>query len=258
VGFLGAISVAFLIECAISWKQMKPRHMILAIMWAAAVLGSVAVYISFAGEGTTDLLQSNTSFVTYIKGFLVYLGGAIVPQHYAEVTVKHFIIGGLAVFVAAMATGVVYLKLKLGKRSYMPLLLMLYAAICGAVIVVSRVPMYGPGTMASSRYSVESIVGLIGMLWAWLLIYPEIKKNAIVRTVLWVGLIGILLLDLHCMVDEFHWGFARRRYQDNLRAVIVEYKKHTDEDLTSSQAEPRHVRDACAFLEKYGFTPFGE
>lgn len=147
VGFLGAISVAFLIECGFSWKQMKPRHMIVVVMWAAAALGSIAVYISFAAEGTTGLLQNGTSLVAYLKGFLVYLGGAIVSQHYAEETVTRFKLGGLAVFVAAMATGVVYLRLMIGKRSYMPLLLMLYAAIFGVVIVVPVVSLVKVETM---------------------------------------------------------------------------------------------------------------
>ena len=258
VAFLGAMSVAFLWACVSGRKKLEKKHIVLALIWAAAVLGCVAVYVSYAGNAATQSVGIGAALFAYVKGFIVYLGCTIVPQSISETDLSAFYIAGTLLLIVGIETVLIYLFYGLQDKSYMPILLMAYAVVNGLIIAVARVPAYGVGGLAASRYTVESLLGIVGMLWAWGIIHSYVEMSRAAKASMWVVAILIAVCTVNCYRVEARIAPYRAAYNAGIREVILNAEAASDEELAICQSEPVYVRETSAFLDTYDLSVFAE
>ena len=256
VGFLGAVSVTILISLLIHRKELRVRLVFPALIWTATVIGSIVYYIQLIGS-ENQTIQGGHPFLDYLRGFLCYLGVSIVPQHIVEErSIQPAVIAGALLLGAAALLLFFCFRRKKSERSLLPLMLGLYALIVGAVITLGRVQYYGAGTMASSRYSTESVLFPVSLLMMSVELYddmkPLLRRSLIALLVCAAGSLGM------CYQEELRMAPYRAAYQKQMREMMLDSENYMDDDLHVFQESPEHVRESIAFFKKYNLSVFSE
>lgn len=254
VAFLGAISGAFLVFCVINRKEIRPKHIPLMAIWGMTVMACLIFYITSMPGGSIPGVHA--SIAEYLKGFMIYIGTAVVPQNLCETTLTPFLIVGIIICAVTVYLLIVYFRKRKDKINYIPLLLIAYAAINGAVIAYGRVNLYGAGTMASSRYTVESIIGLIGVVWLGILCYPMPVKGIVRKVILWACVIAVFVGLAGCYKTEGEIAIYRAAYQDGMKEKMLTINQCTDDELNVFQESPEYTRTMTAFFQKYNLSVF--
>ena len=134
----------------------------------------------------------------------------------------------------------------------------LYGFISGLVIAIGRISTYGVETMLSSRYSVESIVGISGTVMMAASLFPSRKIKFGHKTIAALS-IGLILIGVVCCdVDEMQTAPYRAEYQKSIVSAMVCAEFAEDDELSVCQAEPEYVRDAVRFLKVNKLSIFKE
>ena len=254
---LGAASFAFLLGCLAEGKNLKKTVLIPALIWIITVGGCFAAYMSMMGD--KDITgKAGVPVIDCLKGFFVYLGAGLVPGSLKAESVAGLTAAGVLVLLCALWIFLAYFAAGLYKKTYMPILLFAYSVFNGVMIVLGRVTKYGAGTAASSRYTVESLLGIAGLVWAMGLLYQEknIKKSS--SAVIWIMMAAILAGTGQCCINEFNQRSYSMSYQDHMKTVMLHSDMATDEDFFSFQEKPEYVREAITFLRKNDFSIFNK
>ena len=191
---------------------------------------------------------THTPIFEYLRGFIIYIGASVVPQNLSERTLTPFLIAGIGLIVFACIIVYISIKNKLLPKIYAPLLFVLYSVINGVIIAYGRVGYYGAGTMASSRYTVESIMGLIGLIWISVICYPSIQKLNTRKAILWLGTLTIIISTVFCYRTETEIAIYRAAYQDQMKEQMLNINEATDDALNIFQESPEHVRNMVDFF----------
>ena len=259
VGFVGAISIAGIILMIDHRTKLKAQHSILAAIWALFVVAIILIYMGLMPENSSASLQINGEFIiNIIRGILLYYGAAVIPQQLSETLLWPFYAAGIVLCLASIAITVFYEKMPQRQKSYFPILLSLYGFISALVIAIGRISTYGVETMLSSRYSVESIVGISGTVMMAASLFPSRKIKFGHKTIAALS-IGLILIGVVCCdVDEMQTAPYRAEYQKSIVSAMVCAEFAEDDELSVCQAEPEYVRDAVRFLKVNKLSIFKE
>lgn len=269
VGLLGAISIGGCILIIDQRKQIRCRQCVLGVIWAIGVLGTLAVYLHFtAGSVMASASASASMHLTdVVKGWLIFWGGALVPQNYSEASLTPFYVAGTLFTVISAVLLVLYLRRGLHKKSYFPIFLLAYGGVLALTLIVGRSTTYGLAGMASSRYCVESCMGLSGALFmlSGLVLHSEQRR--------WSGVLAgaavcaVILSAALCFRVELEIAPYRRIYQENISVSMQTIDLLDSDAFAAFQAPEEDVRNAVAFLRDNNLSifrdaeakhPFGE
>lgn len=244
--YLGSISLTLLIFCIINRKEIKLVHIPLMLIWAMTVGACFLFYLKSMSGGMP--MGTNMPLLQYIRGFVIYIGAAVIPQYHSETTLTPFVIAGICLIAFACLIFCVLIRTKRLSKAYIALMLILYCIINGIVIAYGRVGYYGAGTMASSRYTVESILGLTGLIWAAVICFPNAKKENFIKAILYAGMAAIIVSSAYCYKIEADIAIYRAEYQEQMKEQMLRIDEATDEELTIFQENPEYVRTMVDFF----------
>ena len=256
VAFLGSLSAVFLHFSILNRKRMSLQHIPIMMIWLFTVIGCFAAYIRSVTGGI--IISATAHFKDYVQGIIIYLGTAIFPQHWSESTLIPFEIVGMIYFALCIYIFYRYLHTKAYEDSYMPLMLFLYSIINGFVISYGRVPYFGISVMSSSRYTIESILGVVGLLWAGIQVYPTAPKQNVKKGLFWIILLVISICNGMCYGTEIALADSRAAYQASMRDLMFRVNSVSDMDLEIFQEDPVYVREMIAFFQQYHLSVFDE
>lgn len=259
VGHLVAIGLAILwgLWCK---RRALVRFLAPAFLWfVLSLAGAIVYYILFRARADaavpTGVLQQ---IFPVLQGIVCFWGSMVVHQ-----TVSDFlglgIVTAVGLLLLAFTVWVTFYYIRLHKdgKSLFPLICVLYAFLTGAVIAVGRVGSYGVGTMTSSRYVVESAIGLVGLIF---MAYDVLTKKDFSLQVkrLFCGVMVFSLVWLSAStVMELCTMPSRRAYSERLREKMLIIDALDDDALGEFQANsPDDVRYCVEFFKENGLSIF--
>ncbi|MBE6567227.1 MAG: hypothetical protein E7657_01065 [Ruminococcaceae bacterium] len=259
VGHLVAIGLAILwgLWCK---RRALVRFLAPAFLWfVLSLAGAVVYYILFRARAEaavpTGVLQQIFSI---LQGIVCFWGSMAVHQ-----TVSDFlglgIVTAVGLLLLAFTVWVTFYYIRLHKdgKNLFPLICVLYAFLTGAVIAVGRVGSYGVATMTSSRYVVESAIGLVGLIFMAYDVLTQTDFSLQVKR-LFCGVMVFSLVWLSAStVMELCTMPSRRAYSECLREKMLIIDALDDDALGEFQANsPDDVRYCVEFFKENGLSIF--
>ena len=127
---------------------------------------------------------------------------------------------GAGVICIYAVCGLIYLRLRMWKASYLPAFLLAFSALFVLSTLIVRLPSTGLGTSEAPRYALYSQMGLIGCLWIlfhWLASRGDApaRPRRLLTPALCFGMAAII----YCMGLIAIWDFYPHMLNNNVRAV---------------------------------------
>lgn len=225
--------------------------------------GNVATYTS-TSERLMGIINIFTKdFVNAVKFGLLYFAGSFVSiTIFAERTplIISMLIGAIVVLFYALGI-FLFIKIKLYKKTIYPILLILYNFLMMAMIMLARLS-FGYQYAMSSRYTTDSVLGLIGLLWIFIY-YIESKRKItkkkseqIIVALSYTIMITILLSQATIYLEEWRMGPYRKHNFQYLQQIALNIDNYSDDQLAPFQANAKQVRIAVAIMKEYQLSVF--
>lgn len=210
--------------------------------------------VEYSGTGSSvDLKQ----FVYYlVVGSIVMLGVCLLGT---SATTSAAFATGLFITAIALVLLVLYFKHKCYEKTSMPVFFYAYTAGSLGIICLGRGSLYGFGYCFYSRYTCESNVLLLGVVWIAAMLLSEkvcrkdeSKKHSLGMRVGVLISTGVILCGIVC-ADIVEWKQApyRKDYYDNLIQCMLDVDTLSAEDFSVFQAKEEYVRQGIALMKKY-------
>lgn len=259
VGHLVAMGLAIL------WGLWCKRtsllsHLAPVFLWGIfALMGAIVYYIIFSARA--DAAVSPSAFrriLPILQGIVCFWGSMLVHQTVSDFTGLAIVTAvGILLLVFALWVTFYYIRLHKDGKNLFPLMCVLYAFLTGIVIAVGRVGDYGVATMTSSRYVVESSVGLVGLAFMTYDVLARAELSRRLGRLLCISLTVSLLWLSASAVIELATMPSRRAYSNRLREKMQTIETLDDSALAEFQANsPDDVRYCVAFFKKNGLSIF--
>ena len=193
------------------------------------------------------------------KGILVLLSSSVFHENLANETLglKIYYIVGFILLLIYLAAVLIYLKKKYYKFSYIPVMLICYAFCNMGCMYISRFREFGLNGMVASRYTVDTTLGLIGVIWIFsLLLFEYIqqpKRKFSFKVGLCVSSVAAILLSISLTnMKEQQISVYRCAYFRELVNKMENIEMLPDEELNQYQANsPEMVRNGVQLMKKY-------
>ena len=244
-GFSASICGAILFNTIIN-KKINKSHIIIFVsqIFSVAVCFLTTALPSVMGENSIAL---SVMLKDYFRGFLFMLAATVVPNSVQTTYETCYLIGG---FILIITLGAVYIffKKQIYKRTYLPIILMMYALISIFVIISGRMYTYGFETLGSSRYVVETTLGVMGVMQIyWIDISSEKNANCVTNVICIASITSAILF-----ANNIEWKIApyRKAYNDNIIYYAENIDEATDDELAIFQAPPEDVRELVQFMKE--------
>lgn len=258
VAFIGAVFVTLIFNLIVHGKNVDYKVNICLVF--SLIIGLV-VYLRDIKSAISEIEISVTSLIlNFPKAFLVLLGSSIFHENLAKESLgmKSYYIVGSMLLLIYLASVFIYVKKRYYNFSYLPIMLICYTFCNMGCIYISRFPYFGLGGMASSRYVVDTTLGLIGTIWIFSLIFFDdytrnSKKKSLFRTNLSVFLVIVVSFFLFFTnVKEHKISAYRCVYFRELINKVENIEALSDEELCQFQANsPEMVRSGVNLMKKY-------
>ena len=254
-GYIVAISAVIILHVFLAKNEGKKEKGI-ALIALLIMIGSAAfVYLTTASNAG---ISDGTAFGTdYLRGFFVMLGSTVIPQSSIPLTdfTEHIVVG-VIIFLFVVETVIVFFKDRLYEKSWFPLMCLIYAGTSVAIIIYGRSDSYGFGTLTSSRYVVETTIGLLGIVMIQgMSISKHIRekgtKPAIRRAAGAVIALCVAGMVIYANVQEHKAGPYRKAYYQNMIRLALDIDNASDDELVVFQASASDVRSGIAAMKKY-------
>lgn len=213
-------------------------------------IGGVVLYVvtltpSFAGGEQ----QYSVQIIDYFKGMLLMLASVIVHQNFHNDYLNVCYVIGFVILVFALIAVYLYFKKEKEKISYFPICCMVYAFVSIVVIMMGRISAFGVISLGSSRYVVETTVGIMGMVQ----IYWSLLDDKKIVSMLSSGLLIAIVMLPMCYSNRIERGVGvyRKIYNDNMKELLINIDNVEDEDLAIFQAPAQQVRACASVMKKY-------
>lgn len=258
VGVLGAISIGGCILIVDQRKQIQSKQYLLGVIWAVGVLGTLSIYLSFTAGSVMNSVSASASMnlTAFLKGWCVFWGAAFVPQNYSESSLTLFYAVGATFTVISVVLLVMYFRKGLHKKSYFPLFLLAYGGVIALIIIVGRGTTYGIGGIASSRYCVESCMGVSGAVFLLAELVLQSDENNVGKILAYTSMTGVILSVVLCFRVELGIAPYRRIYQENISDCVLTIDLMDADDFSIFQAPEADVRKAVDFLRDNNLSIF--
>ena len=248
-GLYGAIFCVTVLDLFLIRRKAVLKQQI-AIL--AAFTLAIAYY--FATLFVVDLAGSGIgmSIMYYVKGFLIMLGATVMPNNIApDYPLAIGAVGALILALTVIAL-IRYFKSGMFRKTYLPLFLLIYAFINILAIEYGRADYFGLISLSSSRYIVETSMGILGLVmiyWDWFTAVWKDKK----RCRYFALAAAILFIALNLIDDRIEWRMGRYRHEYGVRMIDIAYNIDTasDDDLVIFQSDPLYVRHGIEVMREH-------
>lgn len=250
IGFVAAILFAIFIDLVLNKRRQYIE--IYAYESGCMLLASIIYYVTLIKEGTaaSSELTLLDHIKTFIKGTIVMLGGTIIhTNELNEGLTKHYVVGIIVLLIALLSV-VLFFGLRIYEKSYFQIMLMVYAFVSIEAIIVGRVYKYGIESLASSRYVVESTLGLCGVVQiCWIAFISNKIKYVKTISLLCCAIVvaGVLRAD-HIERDV---GPYRKAYNAGMVSLALNIDNSTDDELKAFLTPPAEVRAGVQAMKEY-------
>lgn len=262
VGHLVAIGVVML------WTLLQQRQAFKKYFWPMAVWAAIsfiaacAYYILVSRRGVTreDAETTKNVLVLIIQAVCYFWGGLFVhDQTVNEYGSSLITMVGAFVLIYSVVILIRYLKTHREGKELFPAMCLIYALILSVAISVGRVTLFGAGSLAASRYVVETGIGLVGTVWMTYSVAVEhpFKKIKWAKYTVCVYLVIAMLSS--AAAEEMEMAPYRKIYNDNLAEMMTHLEDYTDDELGVFQANsPDFVRYCVEFFKENNLSFFYE
>ena len=257
VAFSGSILLVILTHFLIRYKEDKAKYLIYYICLYASIIIGIIIYSVNAGysSGMEKAINIGEFLVNFIKGALLMFGASVFQNDNAGYTL------GILIAILYIFAIILYITKKMYKKTYMPLLLILYSFINIAAIYYSRAYVFDINYLNSSRYTYETTLGLIGMLWIFasevLSLHTTGRSKFITLTVIFLSYCIIIGGLVNSTYTQYKIGKYRGAYFENAINVLHNTEFASDNELGMLQANSSsYVRSGVNLLKKHNISIF--
>lgn len=263
---MGAVGTAIILHIILKKndrKYMKTYILIFAglifsglfYMWGANALAMEGQDISII---FTSLFDGNL-----IKGLLLMMGATIVHTNIMQVFGLLIVyLAGAFVFTISIYAIYLFFKTKMYEKTYIPIMFMVYGFISMLLLFVGRYGLFGElPYLTSSRYTCDTIVALIGIIWiyAYSIKYSNFNFR---KPIVIISMLPIIAVSAATFVNNLSESvYAPYRgiyFQGILDTVLMDdITLATDAQIAATQATNREVfENGVNIMKKYDLGVF--
>lgn len=257
VAHITAIGIVFVFVVIENAKDIKRYLLPLSVCGVTTLAGCILYLAMLYGARKTSISLTFRE-LELLLGIFLFWGRAVLPFDVSDAefgSVPNAIMGTIVVLSMIF---LVICYLKKGRRSRFPLYCLVYANIAAITIMMGRSNNFTYMTIMSSRYTIESTIGLVGVAWmlADCLVSKRGKQLRSISLVIAILLIAGLLYSAYA---EGRKAPAIRHFYDDLEVELIDYDNCPDETLIQISANsPDVVRQSLAFLEEEHLSIFAK
>lgn len=219
------------------------------VLLTSQILSAIICYL------TTVHVQigANGSYITgnvildYLEGILLMLAATVIPVTMQGSIGTCFVVG-MIIFVLAIVSVVLFFKNKIYKETYLPLMLLIYAFSSIIIIVLGRMYTYGFQSLGSSRYVVETTLGLMGMIEIY---WYSICHSRMIQKIECSFIVLVIVAGI-IFANKTEWGIgpARAMYNLRMQEVAENIDSYSDDELAIFQSNSQDVRETIQFMKE--------
>lgn len=255
---VGVIIFCLIFHIMVNFKNERWRYRReYVILFIGLAIGTLLYMIDL---GDANLALTQKSFFSsifskeIIKGVLIMLGASISKLE----DMRALMIVGLVLALIYLFSIVWYLKKKMYRYSYMPMLMIGYMTLSIFIIYWGRSDSFGLESLAASRYTCETVVGLLGLsmiLIDGIFFREKSERNEVkvfLSKLIFTGAVIFVLLNVFFSdIQEYRISQYRKEYQDNLISDMMLIDELRDDELGAFQADPSTVRTGVKIMKHY-------
>jgi hypothetical protein len=269
IALIGSIGIVVFVHICMHYREEKFLYLSNYIYLYTGIIVGTVIYMMNLGFVSTVEININIGefIIGFIKGTLLMLGSSlcntlsVYPIFNISDYAWMYILGSVAGLLYIFAIFLYFYK-KMYKKTYMPLFLILYCFINIVAIYYARAFRFDLFYMTSSRYTCETTMGLIGILWIFaseILNTSKIPNFYKIIKLLAISL-GIIFISgnlVYAMFKEKEIGVYRGMYFAAAGNIMREVDNVPDNELNVFQADNVMLaRRGIDFLKKYNLNVF--
>lgn len=168
---------------------------------------------------------------------------------------------GVFVIIIYLSSLILFIKVKMYEKTYLPLLLIIYSLIIYGLILIGRLD-YGVKYGMSSRYVTDTQYGIVGATWIFIFyLFNKIKRKIVdFKSYIFI-LICIFLVSASQLIiffTEWNIGPYRQENFNQLRDIAIYPELYHDSDFENFQYPIDKVKDGLEILKKNNLNVFSE
>jgi len=261
IAFIGTIGIMVIMHFCINYKKDRflyfKNYLYLGI---AAIIGAIIYSINISGDLTVkNTISASVFIINLIKGTLLMFGASLC-QHFSEYSFYNIsghtmiYLQGIVLAIIYIFALLIYIKKKMYLKTYIPLFLILYCFLSIIIIFYGRVFEFDLYYLMASRYTCETTLGLIGLLW----IFANDILNNQNKTKIF-SIISLLIIVFSLILEAYfekNLDPSRGAYLGRIKDIMLNIDSASDEELIIFQASPIEVRSGINILKEYNLNIF--
>lgn len=256
--FVGTIACILILNFILDFREYRYRYLYKYVSIFIVMLIAVGIYlngISVNANNKGNMFNQIFDFIfkgDLIKSNLIMFAATILPTAYIQkYGLNLYLIIGCIVALIVIFSIFLYIKQKMYKKTYYPIMLILYAWFNIILISFARVTSFDLNYLATSRYVVETTMLLVGAFWILLYVYIT-KVNKYFNKVIVIIFVASIILFTNSRIDEVRTAPYRKIYSNNLISTMLNIENASNEEIDAFQAGNRQlVYNGISFLKKY-------
>jgi len=258
--FVGSICTVVFINFCINYKKERLLYFKNYLVLFFSIVFGASIYLYNIGSLLVlgEKIKIGTLLINFIKGTLIMFGTSLV---FIENNFKLLYTLGIIIALLYLLAIFLFFKKEMYKKTYIPLFLILYNFLYISIIYYGRGLHFNHLYLAASRYTTETTLGLIGILWIFLnVILEEINFKTIVkRNYLRISSISVSLIIIGLITTiyfESKIGPYRGKLFEICKNILLKIDYTSDDELSIFQDAYGSVRIGVDILKKYNLGIF--
>ncbi len=278
-GFVAAIITVSAVNIFI-FRELKQKAIKLMTMNGIIFSGALFDLLTTApgaisANATGSMITSKSPFVfRYLQGVIIMLGSSVVPQSKLTNGFTLYYMIGFALLLLAIVSVWLFFKEKLFQISWFPLECLIYAGASTVVITYGRINSFGLNTLTSSRYVVETTLGLLGIILIGMLVinknlkdeeaagldcFSEPKKESLpIKAISSIMVLSVFFMICYSDFIEYKIGPYRKAYNQKMIHLALNIDRVADSELSVFQSAPGNVRSGIQAMKRYNLCLWNE
>ncbi len=253
-GFVAAVCFIVVVDYII--KRNKEYIKYYSAVFISMLSGALIYYVTLdkGTAGTGESVDISQRIIDFIKGLILMLGSTIIPQTKQSLNMQNTYSAGIVILSLACFSVYLFFRTKMYKKTYFPLACLVYAFVSILVIEYGRIYTFGLGSVTSSRYVVETTIGLVGLMQIYWNCLISIDMKKIVKGISVCAIVGVLGMMMWSNSVEMEIAPYRKIYNQGMENLLINIDEVTDEQLSIFQTAPDNVRKTAEIMKKYNLS----
>lgn len=262
VGHLMAIGVVLAWTFLQHWNEKK-EYFIPMLLWGIISFVGALIYLYLytlrgpTGHATGQTFDVLEFLISTCKAVVLFWGAALLPTALAETTgLTPFYLVGIFMMIWILCLLLYASRIKNEKLNSFPVICIWYALSISVFIAFGRSEKFSVATMTSSRYVVESSIGLVGIVWLSFSLIQDGTRKLSHKVCFAVPVIVMAILLGNSNYKEWKTGPYRQAYTENIAEMMRNIESYADDELAITQGKAQDVRFCVEFFKKNNFSIF--